>query len=69
MLQHVAAIAELEAGMISVRTRAALAAAKRRGVKLRGFRGRAPSAKDVRTSVAARRAKAQTRAGDLAPMV
>jgi DNA invertase Pin-like site-specific DNA recombinase len=69
MLQQMAAIAELEAGMISARTKAALAAAKRRGVKLGGFRGRAPSAKDVRASVAARRAKAEARAADLAPVV
>ncbi len=45
LLQQMVAVAELEAGMISARTKAALAAAKRRGKKLGGDRGVKPTAR------------------------
>jgi DNA invertase Pin-like site-specific DNA recombinase len=69
MLQQMASVAELEAGMISVRTKAALAAAKARGVKLGGER----STKLDNDARAAGRAviaeRAAGRAADLAPVV
>ena len=63
LLQQMAAVAELEAGMISARTKAALAAARRRGVKLGGDRGARLTAK----ARAAGRAAVQARARNRAP--
>jgi DNA invertase Pin-like site-specific DNA recombinase len=69
LLQQMVAVAELEAGMISARTKAALAAAKRRGVKLGGNRGVTPSTKMHKASQAAIQARADARASDVAPVI
>jgi DNA invertase Pin-like site-specific DNA recombinase len=67
LLQQMVAVAELEAGMISARTKAALAAAKRRGQKLGGDRGVKPSAKTRALATAAVEKRADARAADVAP--
>jgi DNA invertase Pin-like site-specific DNA recombinase len=54
MLQQMAAIAELEAGMISARTKAALQAAKKRGVVLGGYRDHDITAKERRAGLVIR---------------
>jgi DNA invertase Pin-like site-specific DNA recombinase len=71
ILTQMAAVAELEAGLTSERTRAALAAAKARGVKLGGAK---PGAEGRARAVAplgwaARVRQAEARARDLAPVV
>jgi DNA invertase Pin-like site-specific DNA recombinase len=62
-----AAIAEHEAKMISDRTKAALAEAKRRG--LGGYRGYQPTAKDRAAGQAAIRERVRKRATDLMPII
>jgi DNA invertase Pin-like site-specific DNA recombinase len=69
MLQQMAAVAELEAGMISSRTKAALAAAKARGKKLGGNRGVKLSHAAQMAGCAVRSKKAAERAVDLAPTI
>lgn len=66
-----AAVAEHEAQMIRDRTRSALAAAKKRGVKLGGDRGNLSSVarEGARISAKRRHDRAQARADDLQPML
>jgi DNA invertase Pin-like site-specific DNA recombinase len=69
MLQQMAAVAELEAGMISARTKQALAAAKARGQVLGGNRGVVVSQEAREASLSVRARKARQRASDLAPVL
>jgi DNA invertase Pin-like site-specific DNA recombinase len=71
MLRQMLSVAELEAGMISERTKKALAAAKERGQKLGGDRGNlADVSKEGRlASLATRKAVAERRAADVAPII
>lgn len=69
LLQQMVAVAELEAGMISARTKSALAMAKKRGTKLGGNRGTKPTAKMRALSTVAIQKRADGRASDIAPTI
>lgn len=69
LLQQMVAVAELEAGLISARTKAALAQAKKRGKKLGGNRGVKPTPAMRARSTAVLQASANARAADVAPTI
>jgi DNA invertase Pin-like site-specific DNA recombinase len=64
-----AVIAEDEAKRISERTKAALAAAKKRGTVLGGFRGVKPTARMRKLSAEALQRRAGAKAADLGPII
>jgi len=69
MLQQMASVAELEAGLISSRTKAALAAAKARGKRLGGHRGIKLSEQSQAAGRSVQADRAKQRAADLAPVL
>jgi DNA invertase Pin-like site-specific DNA recombinase len=69
MLQQMAAVAELEAGFISERTKRALVAAKARGTKLGGHRGVKLTRKIRQAGTEALSRRSKERAADLFPVI
>jgi len=69
LLTQMAAVAELEAGLISQRTRAALAAAKARGTKLGNPQLRSGAPEQARAAATAKSMQARARAADIIPYV
>ena len=69
LITQMAAVAELEAGLISQRTKAALTAAKARGVKLGNPQLKAGTADCAKAAAAASSAQAKARAADVLPFV
>jgi len=69
LITQMAAVAELEAGLISQRTKAALAAAKARGVKLGNPQLRAGTPELAKAASAAASAQARQRAQDVLPLI
>src|SRR5262249_45085930 len=64
-----AAVAEHEAKVISERTKAALAAAKKRGVQIGGYRGTTITKAMRKAATAALQKRANDRAADLLPTI
>lgn len=69
MLNQMVAVAELEAGLISARTRAALAAAKAHGTVLGGRRGHTITLAASEAGRRSQTARARARSADLAPVL
>jgi DNA invertase Pin-like site-specific DNA recombinase len=69
ILQQLASVAQLEAGLISERTKAALQAAKERGVRLGGDRGYRPSQEAAQRAAQAKSEDATQRAHLMMPIL